>query len=82
MGSASEAFYRDALGLEVGVRVEQRKWLFLERVGKLPCWYSGKTREPAQPNSSPFRVEEVDIEAATTALRQRGVRDERPVYHE
>lgn len=29
-----------------------------------------------------FSVEEVDIEAATTALRQRGVRVERPLYHE
>jgi catechol 2,3-dioxygenase-like lactoylglutathione lyase family enzyme len=28
----AETFYRNVLGLEVGLRDEQRKWLFLQRV--------------------------------------------------
>ena len=32
--SRSEAFYRETLGLEVGLRDERRKWLFLRAGGQ------------------------------------------------
>ena len=78
----SEVFYSDTLGLEVGLKDEQRRWLFLRAGGQagMVVLQEDKGTWPTQPFA--FTVEEVDIEAAATALRQRGVRVEGPVYHE
>lgn len=80
--SQSEAFYRETLGLEIGLRDEQRKWLFLRAGGEdgMIVLQEDKGDWPTQHFA--FTVEEADIEAAAKALVERGVRIEGPVYHE
>ena len=77
----SEAFYRETLGLEVGLRDEQRRWLFLRagRQAGMVVLQEDKGSWPTQHFA--FTVEEEDIEVAATTLRQQGVRVEGPVYH-
>ncbi len=78
----SETFYRETLGLEVGLRDEQRRWLFLRAGGQagMVVLQEDKATWPTQHFA--FLVEGVDIEAAITSLRQQGVSVEGPVYHE
>jgi catechol 2,3-dioxygenase-like lactoylglutathione lyase family enzyme len=78
----SEAFYRDTLGLEVGLRDERGKRLFLWAGGRggMVVLQQDDGRWPTQHFA--FTVDEVDFEAAAKALRQRGVAVEGPVYHE
>jgi lactoylglutathione lyase len=77
----SETFYRETLGLEVGLRDEQRRWLFLRAGGQagMVVLQEDKATWPTQHFA--FLVEGVDIEAAITSLRQQGVSVEGPVYH-
>lgn len=79
--SRSEAFYTETLGLEVGIRDEQRKWLFL-RAGKagMVVLQEDKSDWPIQHFA--FHIDEVDIDLAVTALLNRGVRIDGPVYHD
>ena len=77
----SEVFYRETLGLEVGLRDERRKWLFL-RAGQAGMVVLQEDRGTWPKEHFAFTVEEVDIEAAATALQQRGVVVKGPVYHE
>lgn len=78
----SEVFYREILGLEVGVRDEERGWLFLRAGGQagMVVLMEDKGSWPTQHFA--FRVEEVDLEAAAKTLVERGVRVEGPVYHD
>lgn len=78
----AEVFYRETLGLEVGVRDANRRLLFLRAGGQagMVVLQEDKGTWPAQHFA--FTVEEGDIEGAATALMQRGVRVEGPVYHE
>ena len=78
----SEAFYRDTLGLEVGLRDERRRWLFLRAGGQGGMVVLQEDKGICPTQHFAFTVEEVDIEAAAIALQQRGVVVEGPVYHE
>ena len=78
----SEVFYREILGLEVGVRDERRRWLFLRAGGQAGVVVLQEDRGMWPTQHFAFTVEDVDIEAAATALRQQGVGVEGPVYHE
>jgi catechol 2,3-dioxygenase-like lactoylglutathione lyase family enzyme len=78
----SEVFYRETLGLEVGLRDEQRRWLFLRVGGQAGMVVLQEDNGNWPTQHFAFTVEEVDIETIATALRQRGVRVEGPVYHE
>ncbi len=76
----SEDFYRGTLGLEVGLRDERRMWLFL-RAGQGGMVVLQEDRGTWPKGHIAFTVEEVDIEVAAIALRQRGVVVKGPVYH-
>ncbi len=78
----SEVFYREILGLEVGVRDENRRWLFLRAGGQAGMVVLQEDKGTWPKQHFAFTVEETDIEAAAMALRQRGVHVEGPVYHE
>ncbi len=78
----SEVFYRDLLGLEVGLRDERRRWLFLRAGGRAGMVVLQEDRGTWPAQHFAFTVEEADIEAAAAALRQRGVVLEGPVTHE
>ncbi len=70
----AEAFYREVLGLEVGLRDERRNWVFLrvlqEHAGDFPIHHFA------------FTVDEADLERAAAALREAGVEITGPIFHE
>lgn len=77
----AEAFYRDILGLDVGIRDERRKWIFL-RAGEGGMIVLQEDAGTWPKEHFAFTIDDADIEAAATALQQRGVVVEGPVYHE
>lgn len=78
----SEKFYRETLGLEIGVRDERRRWLFLRAGGEagMVVLQEDKGLWPTQHLA--FTLMEADIEAAAAALQNQGVAVRGPVYHE
>ena len=80
--SRSERFYRDVLGLAVGLREERRKWVFLRAGGT-----AGMVVLQEEPGDWPrqhfaFTVAESDIERAAEELARMGVRVAGPVVHD
>jgi len=80
--SRSEAFYRETLGLEVGLRDERRKWLFLRAGGQAGMVVLQEDKSDWPTQHFAFTIDEVDIELAATTLLNRGVRFDGPVYHD
>lgn len=78
----SEAFYRRTLGLEVGIRDEGRRWLFLRAGGQEGMVVLQEDRGTWPTQHFAFTVAESDIDAAATALRKEGVAVRGPVYHD
>ncbi|HYP29729.1 MAG TPA: VOC family protein [Blastocatellia bacterium] len=78
----SEAFYREVLGLQVGLRDERRNWLFLRAGGDagMVVLQEDKGEWPTQHLA--FTVDAGDIERAAALLRERGVEVEGPSFHE
>jgi lactoylglutathione lyase len=77
----AEAFYRDVLGLEVGVRDEERRWVFLRAGGEegMVVLQEDKFTWPLMHFA--FRVDEAEIERAAEELRRRGIEVKGPVEH-
>ncbi|MFN0085110.1 MAG: VOC family protein [Blastocatellia bacterium] len=78
----SEAFYRDVLDLQVGIRDEKRKWLFLRAGGQAGMIVLQEERGAFPPQHFAFTVREADVERAAKMLEERGVEIEGPVFHE
>jgi len=80
--SRAEVFYREILGLQVGLRDDRRNWLFLRAGGEagMIVLQEDKGEWPLQHFA--FTVGEADIERAATLLRERGVSVEGPYYQE
>lgn len=78
----AEEFYREVLDLEVGIRDEQRNWLFLRAGGDagMIVLQEDKGDWPAQHFA--FTIDEADIERAATMLKEKGVVVEGPVVHQ
>ena len=78
----AEAFYRDVLGLEVGLRNEQRRMLFMRAGGQdgMIVLQEDKNEWPTQHFA--FTVAEEDIERAASHLKELGVAIKGPVFHE
>ncbi len=78
----AEAFYLNTLGLEVGIRDEKRKWLFLRAGGErgMIVLQEDKSDWPLQHFA--FTVDEADIERSASLLREQGVEVEGPVFHQ
>jgi catechol 2,3-dioxygenase-like lactoylglutathione lyase family enzyme len=78
----AEAFYCDVLGLESGLRDENRNWHFLWAGGR-----SGMVVLQEEPGQWPtqhfaFTVDEAELERAAKVLKERGVDVRGPIYHE
>jgi len=76
----AETFYREVLGLEVGLRDEQRHWVFLragDQAGMIVL-QEDKGEWPVQHFA--FTVNEANIEHAAEMLRARGVTVNGPVF--
>lgn len=78
----AEAFYRQVLGLEVGIRDERRNWLFLRAGGEAGMIVLQEDTGQWPTQHFAFTVDEADIESAAAVLRQRGVAVEGPVFHQ
>ncbi|HZS10471.1 MAG TPA: VOC family protein [Blastocatellia bacterium] len=78
----AEAFYRNILGLEEGLRDEPRRWLFLRAGGDagMIVLQEDNGQWPAQHFA--FTVGEEDIDRAAAALREKGVDVQGPFFHE
>jgi len=78
----AEAFYREVLGLEVGIRDETRNWLFLRAGGQAGMVVLQENKGEWPSLHFAFTVEEGDIERAAAMLRERGVAVDGPYFHE
>ena len=78
----AEPFYREVLGLEVGIRDEKRNWLFLRAGGDagMVVLQEDKGEWPLQHFA--FTIDAADINSAAAMLRERGVKVEGPVFHD
>lgn len=78
----AETFYREVLGLEVGIRDESRNWLFLRAGGEagMVVLQEDKGEWPTQHFA--FTVDDADMERAAALLRERGVAVDGPHTHE
>ena len=78
----AETFYREVLGLEVGLRDERRNWLFLRAGGQngMVVLQENKGEWPVMHFA--FTVEEADLEQAVALLGQNGVAIDGPYFHE
>jgi len=78
----AEAFYRNVLGLEVGVRDEKRNWLFLRAGGQAGMVVLQEDKGDWPTQHFAFTVDEADIEAVAALLRANDVAVDEPVTHE
>lgn len=78
----AEAFYREVLGLEVGLRDESRNWLFLRAGGQHGMLVLQENKGDWPLMHYAFTVEESDIEQAAEALKAKGVEIDGLHFHE
>lgn len=78
----SEAFYRETLGLDVGLRDERRRWLFLRAGGRAGMVVLQEDKGDWPRQHFAFTVDENDIESCARELERRGVDIQGPMYHE
>jgi catechol 2,3-dioxygenase-like lactoylglutathione lyase family enzyme len=77
----AEAFYRGMLGLEVGLRDDVRRWLFL-RAGAAGMIVLQEDRGAWPRQHFAFTVAPDDVAQAAAALRAAGVTVEGPMTHD
>jgi len=78
----AETFYRDVLGLEVGLRDDRRNWVFL-RAGGAAGMVVLQERDAEFPSCHlAFTVSPTDLERAVTILREHGVPARGPISHD
>ena len=78
----AERFYREVLGLEVGLRDERRNWLFLRAGGHAGMVVLQEDKTDWPPQHFAFTVDRSDIEGASAELRERGVNVRGAVFQE
>src|SRR5262245_20412349 len=78
----AETFYRDVLGLEVGLRDERRNWLFLRAGGTAGMVVLQEREAEFLSCHFAFTVSQSDLERAATILRERGVSARGPISHD
>jgi catechol-2,3-dioxygenase len=77
----AESFYREVLGLEVGLRDRTRPWVFLRAgSGGMIVLQEDKSDWPVQHFA--FTVTEPDVESAASILRAQGIGVDGPMVHE
>ena len=79
---AAETFYRDVLGLELGLRDEPRRWLFLRAGGDGGMVVLQETPGDPAPLHFAFTVDSADLDRASALLRERGVGIDGPYVHD
>jgi lactoylglutathione lyase len=77
----AETFYRDVLGLEVGLRDDRRKWLFLRAGGAAGMIVLQEQAGEFPSHHFSFTATGSDLQQAMTVLRECGVPTRGPVFH-
>jgi lactoylglutathione lyase len=78
----AESFYRDVLGLEVGLRDEERTRVFLRAGGQKGMIVLQEDKSEWPRLHFAFTVSEADIEGAAARLKEQGIDARGPVFHE
>ena len=78
----AESFYREVLGLEVGLRNEERNLVFLRAGGQNGMIVLQEDKSEWPTLHFAFTVSEADIEGAAARLKEQGVEARGPVFHE
>jgi len=78
----AEAFYREVLGLEVGIRDEKRNWLFLRAGGQAGMVVLQENKGEWPKMHFAFTAEETDLERCIALLVEKGVVIDGPYLHE
>jgi lactoylglutathione lyase len=77
----AEAFYREVLGLEVGLRDEKRRWLFLRAGGSAGMVVLQETPSGFAPMHFAFSVRGDTLERLARELANKGVATSGPHHH-
>ncbi len=80
--SRAEPFYREVLGLDVGLRDERRNWLFLRAGGQAGMIVLQEDKGEWPTQHFAFSVDEAEIENAAAQLKERGIDVMGPIFHE
>jgi catechol-2,3-dioxygenase len=80
--SRAETFYRNVLGLEVGLRDEKRKWLFLRAGGAAGMIVLQETPEEWHSQHFAFAVSDAELDEAAVEIQERGVNVDGPYLHD
>ncbi|HSS18821.1 MAG TPA: VOC family protein [Pyrinomonadaceae bacterium] len=80
--SRAEAFYRNVLGLEVGLRDERRNWLFLYAGGTSGMVVLQEDDGDWPKQHFAFTVADSDIKQAAADLQEKGVNVSESVFHD
>ena len=75
----AEAFYKDVLGLEEGIRDDSRNWLFLYAGGRAGMVVLQEDKGEWPKQHFAFTVDEADMERAAGMLKDKGVAVSEPV---
>jgi catechol 2,3-dioxygenase-like lactoylglutathione lyase family enzyme len=78
----AESFYREVLGLEVGLRDERRRWLFLRAGGGAGMVVLQENKGDWPTQHLAFTIDAADVERAAGLLAERGVEIDGPHYHD
>ena len=78
----SEAFYRDVLGLEEGLRDEARRWLFLRAGGSAGMIVLQEDQGDWPTQHFAFTAAASEMERAVDQLRAKGVSTVGPMIHD
>ncbi len=78
----AEAFYRNVLGLQVGLRDEKRNWVFLRVGGDAGMIVLQEEQGQWPIQHAAFTVDEQGMEDAIKRLQEDGVKLDGPYIHE
>jgi len=76
----AEEFYRQVLGLEVGLRDATRPWIFLRAGAGMIVLQEERGEWPLQHFA--FTIDDADMDTAAAALQERGVPVQGPMVHD
>jgi len=79
--ATAEKFYREVLGLEVGLRDDRRNWIFMRAGGGGMIVLQEERGEWRQQHFA-FAVAEHDVDSAAATLRRLGVTVDGPMVHD
>jgi catechol-2,3-dioxygenase len=80
--STAEAFYREVLGLQFGLRDKRRNWLFLRIGGSAGMVVLQEDHSEWPSQHFAFAVKDSELERAAALLKEKGISVEGPVFHD